>query len=248
MKLNKIHILLLLSLLQSACTKEHAFDCFIGNGKEVSEERTLEFFHIIYIKDKVDVTIEEGNEFKAIVSTGEHLVKNIKTEIKDQALYISNTSKCNIVRGYKRRNKVKVILPKLTYLENKGSNTVVFYNGNKPDTLEAKAFSPGVIRIYGDFGYIITGSHGNGDIYLNGTTNRLSVFLNGNNYLYGENMEVKNWAFAESYSEGHCYLKLGDANLFEYRLWSKGNIYYSGNPKTILNYTDPGVKGKAYKQ
>ncbi|MDI9340504.1 MAG: DUF2807 domain-containing protein [Sediminibacterium sp.] len=248
MKALQLYILLALAFVQSSCTKEHAFDCFIGNGKEVNQERYPDPFRIVYIKDKVDVTIEEGNTYKVIVSTGEHLINNIKTEVKDNALYISNTSKCNIVRGYKRRNKVKVILPKLTYLENKGSNTVVFYNGSAADTIEAKAFSPGVIRIYGNFEYVITGSHGNGDIYLNGTTNRLSVFLNGNNYLYGENMEVKNWAFAESHSEGHCYLSLGNANLFEYRLWSKGNIYYTGDPKTTLNYTDPKVKGKAYKK
>ncbi len=239
--------LLILQLMLS-CSKDHALDCFIGNGKETTQERSLETFNSIYIKDKVDVTIEEGNTFRAIVSSGDKLIKNIKTEVKSNALYISNTSKCNMVRGYKRRHHVKIIVPKLIYLENKGNNTVVFYNGPQPDSIDVKAFSPGIIKINGNFTQVYTGSHGNGDIYLIGETNVLSVFLNGNNFLYGEDMLVKQKAFAESYSIGHCYINSDTSSTLELRLWQSGNLYYKGNPKSITNFTSEGVKGKLIKR
>ena len=133
---------LLIGLMISSCQKGHEMDCFKSNGKETQQTRTLNPFLFINIKDKVDVIINEGNEFKAVVSGGEHLINNIKTEVKENTLYISNTNKCNMVRGYKRRYSVTITLPQLKYLENKGSNTVSFYNGNVLDTLEIKAASP----------------------------------------------------------------------------------------------------------
>jgi hypothetical protein len=236
---------LLIGLIFSSCQKGHEIDCFKSNGKETQQTRTLNPFQFINIKDKVDVIINEGNEFKVVVSGGEHLINNIKTEIKENTLYISNTNKCNMVRGYKRRYSVTVTLPQLKYLENKGSNTVSFYNGSALDTLEIKAASPGSVRIYGDFEQINSVSQSNGDVYLNGSTNHLTIYMTGNPFFYGENMIVKKHAFVESYSIGHCYLNLTNTPNFEYRLWEKGNVYYNGTPQTIINYTNAGVKGQA---
>lgn len=238
-------LILLIGLIFSSCQKGHELDCFKSNGKEIQQTRILNTFQFIAIKDKVDVIINEGNEFKAVISGGEHLINNIKTEVKDNTLYISNTSKCNMVRGYKRRYIVTVTLPQLKYLENKGSNTVSFYNGSALDTLEIKAASPGTIRIYGDFEQIKSASQSNGDIYLNGSTNHLNTFMTGNPFFYGENMMIKKHAFIESKSIGHCYLNLSNTQNFEYRLWEKGNIYYYGTPQNIINKTNSGIKGQA---
>lgn len=231
-----------------SCQKGHQLDCFKSNGKETQEERMLNTFEYVAIEGKVDVTVEEGNTFKAIVTGGEHLIHNIKTEVKNNTLFINNTSKCNMARSYKRRYSVKVIVPKLKYLENKGSNTVYIYNGPAKDTLTLKLASPGSVYVYGNFESLTSGSHGNGDVYAYGTTNYLNVFMNGNNFFYGESMQVITRAFVESYSIGHCQLNLDNTLSFEYRLWSKGNIYYSGTPQTMTNFTDAGVKGQALKK
>jgi hypothetical protein len=243
-----VYIIFFLVLGLVSCKKGHELDCFKSNGKETKQERSLSTFEFIAIEGKVDVIVEEGNEFKVIVSGGEHLIKNITTKVIGNTLYINNTSKCHMVRGYKRRYSVKVILPKLKYLENKGSNNVYVYNGLAKDSLTLSLASPGSVYVYGDFEELTTGSHGNGDVYAYGSTKRLNVFMSGNNFFYGEGIKITQLAFVESFSLGHCHLLLENTPLFEYRLWSKGNIYYTGNPQSSINYTNEGVKGKAIKK
>ena len=101
------------------------------------------------------------------------------------------------------------------------------------------------MRVYGNFEQINCVSQSNSDVYLNGSTNHLIIYMTGNPFFYGENMIVKTHAFVESYSVGHCYLNLTNTPYFEYRLWQKGNIYYYGAPQNLVNYSNAGVKGQA---
>lgn len=87
-------------------------------------------------------------------------------------------------------------------------------------------------------------SHGNGDIYLQGSANNLLVYTNGTNYTHAENFRVSDLAYISSYSLGHAYFNLKGTATFQYYIWSEGNVYYSGNPGTIANLGNSDAKGQ----
>ena len=101
MKRAKYIVLLACSFFLS-CHKENAFDCFKGNGSEITQLRQPGQFTYIEISDKMEVTIYNGPQCKVEVTAGEKIMRNISTTVSGNILKIENKNTCNFVRGYKR--------------------------------------------------------------------------------------------------------------------------------------------------
>lgn len=232
-----------------SCKKENAFDCFKSSGSDISETRILGNFNSIELKNKVDVNITNGNDFKIEVVAGKHIIKNISTKVVNGVLVIENENTCNFVRGYKRIVTVNVTLPKLEgIVKNNGVGTIRFEQNYIQDTLVVRTESSGDIYVNGKYNQIRTSAHGNGDIYLNGLCNSLYVYTFGTNYLKAENLIIKDYAFVETLSLGDCYLNVDNIQKFDYNIHRSGNIYYTGNPITINDFSSKDGTGQAIKQ
>ena len=231
-----------------ACKKENAFDCFKSNGQEISETRIVEGFTEIHVFDKVDVTIFKGNDYKVEVVCGKNIIKNISVKVIGGILNISNNNTCNFVRGYKRKVMVNVTVPYLSRIENLGVGTIRFDENFSQDTLFIRTKSSGDIYLNGIYHTVKTTANGNGDIYLSGSCNSLYVYTQGSNFLYAKNLQVAHYMFVETLSLGDCYVTAPNGGVFEYNIWRSGNIYFSGNPVTINNFSDGSGKGTAIKE
>jgi hypothetical protein len=71
-----------------------------SSGPQTSEERILSDFKAIEISDLFNVWLVNDTVSKITVEAGKNLISDIKTEISDTTLKISNTSKCRFLRGY----------------------------------------------------------------------------------------------------------------------------------------------------
>ncbi len=235
-------------LTLASCKKENAFDCFKSNGKDVSEFRKTESFSTVKINNKIDVTIFNGPDYKVEVVAGAHVIKNISTRVTGGELNLENNNTCNFVRGYKKTVQVNITAPYVKLVFNDGVGTVRFSDDFVQDTLLVKAGNSGDIHINGHFNEIRTSSHGNGDIYIKGATNTLFVYTKGTNFLNAQNLSVYDYAFIETLSIGDCYLNAENLQKFEYNIWKSGNIYYTGNPAEIKDFSDHKGKGQAIKK
>jgi hypothetical protein len=237
-----------LLLTLASCKKENALDCFKSNGKDVSEFRKTESFSTVKINNKIDVTIFKGPEYKVEVRAGAPIIKNIATRVTGGELSLENNNTCNFVRGYKKTVQVNITAPYVKLVFNDGVGTVRFSDDFVQDTLLVKAGNSGDIHINGHFNEIRTSSHGNGDIYINGATNTLFVYAKGTNFLNAQNLSVYDYAFIETLSIGDCYLNAENLQKFEYNIWKSGNIYYTGNPAEIKDFSDHKGTGQAIKK
>ncbi|MDX2173584.1 MAG: DUF2807 domain-containing protein [Bacteroidota bacterium] len=230
-----------------ACTKENALDCFKSNGKETTEFRYPGSFSIIKTYDKIDVKIVKGTEYKVEINAGSNLMSSIKTTVSNGTLTIQNKNKCNFVRGYKKTINVIVTLPRLAQVENLGVGTINFDQNFSQDTLFVRAENSGDTYLNGTFYLLTTSSHGDGNIIANGTCNTLYVYINGTNFFNGENLTVTNYAFIESFSIANAHIKSPNNGTFECNIHSDGNVFYTGNPLYINDYSDKSAKGKLIK-
>lgn len=231
-----------------SCKKENALDCFKSNGATVTEKRNMPPFNVIKLYNKIDIYINQGPDYTIEVRTGKNIIKNIKTTVSDGVLTIDNSNKCNFVRGYKEKISINITLPYLTRSENRGVGTIRFSNTFTQDTLQVMAENSGDTYVYGTFNEIRTSSHNNGDIYLNGTCKRLFGYVFGTNVLNADSLKITNYVFVESISIGDCFINAPNGGILEYNIWRSGNIYYTGNPAQITNYSDGTGKGRLIKK
>jgi hypothetical protein len=228
-----IFIVFLLAVIMNSCKKENLYDCFKVGGKDETRIRELSGFKKVIVEDKIDVHILQGPFYEVKVEAGKNLHINIKTQIRDSGLFISNHNRCNFLRSPKKRIKVYITMPRLNYIENNGVGTVYFDNQMKTDTIRTNQTNSGDIFLNAKVGGIRTSTHGNGDLHIQGHTVECFNYTNGTNYLYLEGLTIQNYIFIETYSIGHCYINAPLNGPIGANIWSRGNIYYKGNPTSI---------------
>lgn len=231
-----------------SCKKENALDCFKSNGDDITEIRQTGPFHTIKVSNKIDIEIFPGSDYRVEVVCGKHIIKNIVTKVTSGELNIENNNTCNFVRGYKKTVRVIITVPHIKLVFNDGVGTVRFADAFIQDTLVVKAGNSGDIYVNGSFNEVRTSSHGNGDMYLNGTANSLFVYSNGTNFLNARDLKVKNYIFIETLSIGDCFIDASAVSKFEYNIWRSGNIYYTGQPGEINDFSSHGGKGRAIRE
>lgn len=236
-----------LSLLAFACKKDNALDCFKSSGTQTTELRYPGVFSAVHLADKMEVTIEQGNDYKVEVSAGKHLLRNISTVVSNGTLTIVNNNTCNFVRGYKRTISVKVTLPKLSFAKNEGVGPMYISNFQE-DTLLVRAESSGDIHISGAFDQLKTSSHGNGDTYVTGKANSFFIFTNGTNYVHAEDFVVKDYMFVHTLTLGDCFVNASQVQEFAFNIAGNGNIYYNGNPPIVNDVSEKKTKGRIVQE
>ncbi len=235
-------LFLLLSFF--SCRKENALDCFKANGPDKTEARFPGNFSEVEVRDKIQLNIKPGPECRVELMGGRNILKNIKTFVEGERLVIDNTNTCNFVRGYKREIKVTVTLPYLRFHMNNGVGPSVIDPAFDQDTLLVRAENSGDIHINGRFNEIRTSSHGNGDIYLSGRCNTFYIYSYGTNFVHAENLRVSTMTFVHSQTLGDCTVSADSLAVLSCNIESKGNVYYTGKPGVIVDYSAEGIPGK----
>ncbi len=232
----------------TSCRKENALDCFTSTGKEVLQAREIEEFGELEVFDNIEVVIRHHKQYKVEVFAGSNLLKNIKTEVRENKLFIENRNTCNFVRGYKHQITVYVYAPYFKFVKNNSVFAVKFESGFTQDTLVVRAENSGDIYVTGNFNEIRTSSHGNGDIYLDGKCNSFFVYTNGINFVHAENLIVKDLAFIETISIGDCYINGDSVKEFQYNIQQSGNVYCYGNPVKISGSITDEATGQLIRE
>jgi hypothetical protein len=244
---NKL-LLFVFILSLTACRKENRFDCFKGNGKRVTEERSLPAFSEIHLEDKFETRVVQSPESRVVVSCGERIIKNIRTEVVKGILSITNHNTCNFVRGYKEPVIITIYTPFVSYLVNDAVGAVEFDEQFRQDSINVRVASSGDVHLRGTFRVIRSSSNGNGDMYISGVTEILFLYTNGINFVNTLGLSVSNYMFIHSVTIGDCYINAADTRQFDYNIQGRGNIYYSGTPAVINNYSDPSGTGQLFKK
>jgi hypothetical protein len=114
----------LFSSLVLGCNKPNSPDCFQVAGVPQIEWRTLSDFDEIEISDNIDVYLEDSDEEKIKVEGPSNLLPEIKTEIENNILKITNDNTCNFVRSYKHKYIVTLYSKNIRRIINRGTGVL----------------------------------------------------------------------------------------------------------------------------
>lgn len=240
--MKKLLLILTLALASfTSCKKGAITDCFYSTGKMSTEDRSIENFNSILLKDNVNLILikSENNSIKVVA--GSNLINKIKTEVNENGvLVIKNDNNCNWIRSYESPVNVYLNYIDIDSIEYRSIGDINTVDTLLTDTLWLKVqegagqinLELNVIRLYCALHY------GTADIVLGGTSGLSYVYSASFGLINLINLE-SNFMYVNNRSSNDIYLTakthLGAS------IENIGNIYYAGNPLSVnLNRTGPG--------
>ncbi|WP_424493314.1 head GIN domain-containing protein [Salinimicrobium sp. GXAS 041] len=121
--MKKAFLTIFLVLIFAACNEEDAPDCFQTAGKMISEEVELPAFEELIVYGRIKLYIEQGEEQKVVIKSGENLISEVTAEVQNGRLSLRNGNECNFFREYDLTS-VHITVPNLSWLQNAGNNTI----------------------------------------------------------------------------------------------------------------------------
>ena len=119
----KRYLAILLIVFLSGCSSEDAPDCVQTAGGIIKKEIELEPFTEIMAYEKVKLFIEQGEEQKVIIESGENLINDVSARVEEGRLILRNENGCNLFRDYEL-TRIYVTTPNLTWIQSSTASTI----------------------------------------------------------------------------------------------------------------------------
>jgi len=209
-------IVIVITVLITACNSENAPDCFKKEGTIIQTEYEVAPFTKIIVYNKVELFLEEGVEQKIILETGENIVNDIEISVTDGTLSLVNNIGCNLVRDY-GITKIYVTAPNIKEIRNSSALAI-----NSVGVLHY----PSLVLLSDSQTDDDEEYYTNGDFKLNLEVENLHITANGfsNFYLSGSAENARIGLFAGD-------SRVEAANLIIQNL----SIYHRSSNKMIVN-------------
>jgi hypothetical protein len=226
-------IVLSAGFLLNSCKRQNMCDCFKTRGETVTEERIVSDFTNLHVYDKINVYYTQDTTVSSPIVkivTGKNLVKNIITEVKEGELSIKNGNKCNFVRGSHNDIAVYVTSRNAWRFLQEGVGSISCTNAVKADTVHAYLLNSGDIHLQVNTKYTFGHMHGDGDLYVEGTTQNFSTHTIGQGFIHAPDLQSQ-YTYLYYGSSGQAYV--GAIGELDVVIAKSGDVYYYGNPGTL---------------
>ena len=240
--MNKTINILLITIISFgffSCKKDIS-DCFTSTGEIITENRSTEDFHLIFLNDNVNLVITHDTVNAVKVEAGENIIGSIKTEFDNGHLIIQNTCICNWVRSYKKDITVYVFTNNLDSLKYESSGNVSCTNTIICDSISIDVWGgAGTIELNLDVKISKLNLHyGTADMIFHGSSPNTYIYNASYGLFHCKDLYATN-VYINNRGSNNCYIRA--ERILEAKIESIGNICYYGNPDTITsNITGDG--------
>jgi len=206
-------------------------NCLKSTGNSISIIRELTTFNEIEINDVFTVYISHDSVSWIQIDGGEKLIPEIETNVLNKRLVISNNNSCNWLREYSRI-KLVIYSDSINCLEVNGESDIFSIDTIKSNQLNI-GVSSGIasIMLYlncKSYNFSLKG--GTGDYTFSGKVGVACEYLMGTGHFNADKLET-GYTFITSNTTGKCFIMA--TKEISAKIYSSGNIYYSGNPPLV---------------
>ena len=114
---------ILVMIIALGCSTDSAPDCIQTTGKIIQQEVEVAPFNEIMAYERIKLFIQQGEEQKVVIETGENLINEIEVKVQDSRLLLKNENSCNLFRDY-AVTRIYVTTPDLTWLQSSTEWTI----------------------------------------------------------------------------------------------------------------------------
>jgi hypothetical protein len=217
--------------LASGCAKDGGA-CISTTGPVILQTRNVLNYNQIDLADNVSLifTNDTGNQVQ--VEAGQNIIEGVKTEVVDGVLQIRNTNRCNWLRDYNKPLNIYLSGNRIWRITYNSSGDIVSTGTLKLDSLKVEVWGGcGTIDLSID---VWQGSFslnlGTVDLRLRGISAITTVYTGDYGFFDGRDMKT-GYTYITCKGSNDCYVRA--SNYLDATISSIGNIYYSGDPKSI---------------
>ncbi|MFK5857371.1 MAG: head GIN domain-containing protein [Bacteroidota bacterium] len=218
----------------ASCKKGAVTDCFYSTGNIETETRSVHDFNSLLLRDNVNLVLKKSDSNYIVVEAGSNLINGIITDVSESGiLEIRNDNNCNWIRSFETPIFVYLNYIDIDSIEYRSIGDITTVGTLVTDSLWIMAHEgAGLIKMELDVDLLHCSLHyGTMDIVLSGKS--------GLSYVYSSGFGLINMVDIES---GFIYVNNRSSNNMYVRsekhlsatIESIGNIYYAGNPSTVI--------------
>jgi len=226
-----LFVIIGIPLIMSGCAKNGGA-CLSTTGPMIRQARNVPYFNLIDLQDNVNLILTTDTANYVKVEAGQNIINGVTTNVADGRLIIRNNNKCNWLRDYSRPVNVYASVNKLWKIIYNGSGDIKTTGTLTQDSLRIEVMGGcGTIEVTLDLwqGSFTLGT-GTVGFILHGVCAISSVY-SGDFGLFDARDMKTGYTFITSKGSNDCYVQV--VNSLEATIGSIGNIYYSGDPKSI---------------
>lgn len=222
-------IVLIILVVISGCSKEQMDDCFTSLGEVTTIERVVDPFKRVMVHDRMQVElIQDGSKHGAIEIEGpENILTQIKTDVSDQKLEITNTNTCNFVRSFKYEIKLRVYVDTITELSTQSIGVFTTQGTLKGDRIDIYHSALSDIELDLDYDWVYIRSINSAHTRLTGTSRVLTGTIEEVSDLDAQDLNAE-LVFLDTHTPLDCFVT-GTKILFV-KIFNSGNIFYTVEP------------------
>lgn len=229
----------LLALNLASCSAEKTPDCFKSSGEIVQAEITMPTFTKILVWDRTKLFIQQGEEQKVIIESGENLIGNISLTVAEGRLEIHNNNSCNLSRDY-GITKVFITSPNITEIR---SSTGYLIEGigtlsypeitllSEDHNANGQYHTDGDFKMDLDVENLKVTANGLSKFYLTGKASKANFGLfAGDSRIYAEDLIVQD---LEVYHRSSGPMVVNPQNSIKGKIVSVGNVISKNRPPIV---------------
>jgi len=213
---------------------EKICDCAKSTGEITTEYRNTNFFNQIELYNNIDLIIHIDSIPKLKITAGKNLISEITTENENGILKIRNKNNCNWTRDFNTTTIVEVWTPSLNNLLTQDATGDIYF----ADSLNCNPFNFDSFSSTGMFHFKLKGREahinintGPADIEASGTITNYYLYSAGYGKIDCLNLQ-SDYVFVTNKGTNNCLVNV--QQLIDAKIYGDGNIYFSGNPSSII--------------
>jgi hypothetical protein len=233
MKIKQIPAFIFLVLLFAGCNKDNGV-CVSSTGKVVQIERPALPFNRLAINDNINVFLTQDNAVnKIVVESGENLIDGITTEIDSGKLVLKNENSCNWLRSFKVPVNVYITFTQLDSISTRAAGNITFTNNWTSysvylEVVEGSGALDIKLNTYRCYFMVF---YGTTNLNITGVSEVSTMISYGFGPVHAESLDTK-FTYISCYSSNDMFVS--SSLDLEVEIGNIGNVYYRGNPSTIL--------------
>jgi hypothetical protein len=236
--ISKIRILVLISLgVVMTChfsCKKSGTNCFTNSGQVVREIRGVSGFDSIDLEDNVNLILKDDSVFKIEVEAGKNLLDGIITKVENRQLVIRNNNVCNWLRSYSDPINVYASVRNLSKIYYNSAGDISTINPITSGNFTVEIWGgAGVVDLNLDihgYGHFFL-QMGSADFVLHGACNIVNLYGGDYGLIQAKNLQT-DIAYVTNRGTNDIYVRA--RKLLDASIQSIGNIYYTGNPDSLI--------------
>ncbi|NPA68786.1 MAG: hypothetical protein GXO50_09285 [Chlorobi bacterium] len=237
--------LIILSTIFNACTK--TFDCITGAGDDVEYTFALQDFDTLKVNDVFDIELIQDTVNELKVFAKQKYADNLTYSTADNILTLDNAGNCKFTKPESSKIKIKLRVKKISRIKLNAASCIfsddTLYNPDEIGLIANSKFNDVRLKVNCRVFYYWNTHLNGGKTTVEGKSAYLKLWNVSLAAVDAGNL-ISDDVYVENDSKGDIYVFA--RKILNCTVTGTGNVYYKGNPSTII-VEDTVSSGKLIK-